>query len=110
MGVIISAVAVVTKSIKNKKDKKKAEKIRQSYGPQHSAPFDRSQSQQRQDKLQDGQDGLRDQHLASVPPPSIAAVVRDPQTREEVPAVNAALVQAERSVGVAAPIPFGTAA
>ncbi|KAF4631931.1 hypothetical protein G7Y89_g6197 [Cudoniella acicularis] len=65
MGVIISSIALATKSIKKKRDKKKAEKIQENYGPQGAAR--EQQSLQHQDTFGEG---LRDEHLAAVVPPS----------------------------------------
>lgn len=92
MGVILSAVAVTTNSIKKSRDKKKAKKNREAYGSQDTAtpqPFSHSQTQDV------AVQSLRDEHSASVPPLT--------QGTEGLEGVGTAHV--ERDVAAEAPLP-----
>ena len=88
MGVIISAIAVATKSIKKTRDKKKAEKVRKAHGPQGSQRLSESQTQD--PAVLDAQQGLTDEHLASE-------------------FEGAGLTGVERDVALEAPVPLATA-
>ena len=91
MGVILSAVAVATNSIKKSCDKKKVKKTREAYGPQDTSAASQPYSQKQGDAVE----GLRDEHLASVPPLS--------QGTEGLEGAGTA--QVERDVAVKAPLP-----
>jgi len=71
MGVIISAIAVASKSIKKSHDKKKVQERPppQDHPGLHVQPSEPFPSTQEQ-AAHDVQRGLRDEHLAAVPPPS----------------------------------------
>ena len=100
MGVIISAIAVATKSIKKTRDKKKAEKVRKAHGPQGSQRLSESQTQD--PAVLDAQQGLTDEHLASVPPPELGI---GPRAEFK----GAGLTGVERDVALEAPAPLATA-
>lgn len=92
MGVILSAIALVTNPIKKSRDRRKAKKIREAYGPQEttaSQPFSHSQT------YGAAVEGLRDDHLASVPPAGIGQHLDAGEAR-----------QVERIIAVEAPLPL----
>jgi hypothetical protein len=82
MGVILS-LAVATKSIKKSRDKKKAARRKEKVDPQG---VQRPYSPARADFVE----GLRDEHLAVVPPGGLGTA------------------EVERSVAVEAPLPLST--
>jgi hypothetical protein len=104
MGVIISAIAVASKSIKKSHEKKKAEKAQKRPPPQDhpglhvqpSEPFPSTQEQ----AVHDVQRGLRDEHLAAVPPP--------PGIEAGTELEGARTKDVERRVAVEAPVPLPT--
>jgi hypothetical protein len=104
MGVIISAIAIAFKSIKKSRDKKKAEKAQKRPPPQdhpglHVQPSESFPSTQEQ-TVHVVQRGLRDEHLAAVPPPSGI----EPGAELE----GAGTKDVEKRVAVEAPVPLPT--
>jgi hypothetical protein len=87
MGVILSVFAAASHSIKKSRDKRKARKASKLQQPFSSA-------QEEEQAVHEAQLALRDEHLASVPPPSAGA--------------GADTKEAERIVGVQAPGPLAT--
>jgi hypothetical protein len=90
MGVIFSAVLVAQNSIKKSRDKKKAKRNSpQEVATASSQPFAHSQTQDID------VEGLRDEHLASIHPPTVGTDLE-----------GAGIGQAERNIAVEAPLPI----
>ena len=97
MGIILSAIYLPYHSLKKSRDKRKAKKIRKEGGAEDRIPQPYAQQK-------DTEEGLRDEHLAPVPPP------QDTHSAEEGADTTGigtgAIGEAEREVQVGAPLPL----
>jgi len=96
MGIILSAIYLPYHSLKKSRDKRKAKKIRKEGGQEDRIPQPYAQQK-------DTEEGLRDEHLAAVPP-------QDTHSAEEGAGTTqigtGAIGEAEREVQVGAPLPL----
>jgi hypothetical protein len=102
MGAVLACIGLASQHIKKSRDKKKASRANDESQTQQLPPQVASQGDAGSQSVKEAQQGLQDEHLATVSP------IVEPGGESRIEAEAAGTKEAQREIATAAPLPVPT--